>query len=555
MNLVSIRNIHFFLLPFALGWLSIFRGAAQPGEQVAIPPVPDLHIDDWFFFPGSPDEDLQISEIPAYPSWQKKIRLPHRIHLPDQSLWYHTRLSLTSDRILRLDADDGAQVFWQGRRIYRKSPGETFLLHSGSDHELVVRVLNNAGSGGLRQAVLRDPQQVENEERHLAESCRQENDRYSRQYLTGTSTLPEGLRWQAGPVCLPYGQSGWRIWFQADWSGPNTPVLLLKRNGALLRQGITGVFQSGNWWFSLPEDLPVGLISYSIQIDECVVGPFSLTLPNLLTDSITVTVFGDSQNGLDTFRALLSLPEIGQSDLILGLGDLVANGSDSMQWIRFFRELMPAASSKPCLLVPGNHDTDGWYDDLDPSFIHRYLSNGQGDRRFFRRVGPLAILGLDPNETFPIGIRGETYAWMLEQINQSEWLDAPWKILAIHQPPYAQGWIGYEGDFFCRQLVHTIRQIGGLDLVLAGHNHDYERLTLFHDSTPLSCLILGGAGGHLEGQGEHPTPVMDQLVKRHHIGILQADPHQLAFRILDTSGAAIDEFRLSKKTASIFKAH
>ena len=216
---------------------------------------------------------------------------------------------------------------------------------------------------------------------------------------------------------------------------------------------------------------------------------------------------------------------------------------------------MPVASSKPCLLLPGNHDTDGWYDDLNPTFIHRYLSNGQGDRRFFRRVGPLAILGLDPNETFPIGIRGETYAWMMEQINQSEWIDAPWKILAIHQPPYAQGWIGYEGDYFCRQLVNSIRQISGLDVVLAGHNHDYERLTLFQDTTPLHCLILGGAGGHLEGQGEHPTPVMDQLVKRHHIGILQADPLQLAFRILDTSGKAIDEFKLSKKTVDIHQAH
>ncbi|WP_373397476.1 metallophosphoesterase [Algoriphagus halophilus] len=151
------------------------------------------------------------------------------------------------------------------------------------------------------------------------------------------------------------------------------------------------------------------------------------------------------------------------------------------------------------------------------------------------QLGPAAILSLDPNVNFPVSIPEGTdqREWLEATMDSEAWNAAPWKIIVLHQPPYSQGWPGYQGEAAVLDLLEPYFHQGKVDLVIAGHTHDYERLSKEFSGHSVQFLIVGGAGGGLEPEGENsPTPVMDQLIKKHHYGILELDQHSLNLEVV-----------------------
>ncbi|OYX22325.1 MAG: hypothetical protein B7Z16_04910, partial [Algoriphagus sp. 32-45-6] len=103
---------------------------------------------EWFFLgkdslPGIKREiPLEISD--------EVINLPHRILAPNHSLWYRKEVNLQAG-VLLLDADDGAQLWANGRRIPRSEDGEYFTISEDGTYSLTIRAVNNAMAGGLRR--------------------------------------------------------------------------------------------------------------------------------------------------------------------------------------------------------------------------------------------------------------------------------------------------------------------------------------------------------------------------------------------------------------------
>jgi hypothetical protein len=62
-------------------------------------------------------------------------------------------------------------------------------------------------------------------------------------------------------------------------------------------------------------------------------------------------------------------------------------------------------------------------------------------------------------------------------------------------------------------------------------------------------LIVGGAGGGLEPEGENSQfPVMDRLIKKNHFGMIQADSIQLDLEVFGVDGERLDSLILRKTT-------
>ena len=117
-------------------------------------------------------------------------------------------------------------------------------------------------------------------------------------------------------------------------------------------------------------------------------------------------------------------------------------------------------------------------------------ADGQGDRqlarlgapgRFYaRRVGPALIVALDSTRADdPAQLR-----WLRRTLDGSS---ARWKIGALHHPPYSAGVHGSDGAVR-RHLVPALRR-AGVRLVLAGHDHDYQR------SRPIDGVTYVVSGG------------------------------------------------------------
>lgn len=97
------------------------------------------------------------------------------------------------------------------------------------------------------------------------------------------------------------------------------------------------------------------------------------------------------------------------------------------------------------------------------------------------------------------------YAWLTNDLaaNTARWTIAYW-----HHPPYTKGSHDSDGEIELiemRQVFLPVLEQGGVDLVLAGHSHAYERSHLldhhYGASTTLTAEMKLDAGGGRESEG------------------------------------------------------
>ncbi len=129
--------------------------------------------------------------------------------------------------------------------------------------------------------------------------------------------------------------------------------------------------------------------------------------------------------------------------------------------------------------VPGNHDWRA--PDLQPYLNYFTLP---GNERYYDLVrGPIHFFMLDSNAQEPDGNSAESIQaqWLQDQLAAS---NAPWNIVVLHHPPYSSGRHGNNAT-----LQWPFAEWGA-DIVIGGHDHDYERL--HRDGI---VYIVNGLGG------------------------------------------------------------
>jgi hypothetical protein len=259
------------------------------------------------------------------------------------------------------------------------------------------------------------------------------------------------------------------------------------------------------------------------------------------------TAWADSQGGWTEFRKLVALMVPRRSHFSVGAGDLVDDGSDARAWRSFVDVLRPLALEMPVVPVVGNHDYDGSYNDLRPRH-YMDLFRPDGSSWFAWSCGPARFAAIDMNSEFPIGISsdGPQYRALMNEVRSAPWTEARWRVLIVHQPPWSRSWRGYDGDESVRRIVTLLTASHGLDLVISGHSHAYERLTRTVQGRPLHVLITGGAGGALE----EPQPLEpgngDVMLLKHHFVDVAATTNAMSFEAVGTEGSSIDRWRITR---------
>lgn len=175
----------------------------------------------------------------------------------------------------------------------------------------------------------------------------------------------------------------------------------------------------------------------------------------------------------------------------------------------------------------GNHDVEVQqgryeYDELQmPS--HRYR----------KRVGNVAIFALDSNRVDDAQTR-----WLRSALSSST---ARWKIVAFHHPPYTCG--GHSGsDAVARRWVPLFER-HDVDLVLAGHDHNYQR---FAKRRGVTYVVHGGGGQGLYPIRRCPSSYPRRVVGKsiHGWMYLRATAKALRVRAVGPAGRFRDAFTL-----------
>ncbi len=178
------------------------------------------------------------------------------------------------------------------------------------------------------------------------------------------------------------------------------------------------------------------------------------------------------------------------------------------------------------LAVLGNHDVEAGHGDE----IARLL--GMPGRWYATTVGHALFVALDSTQPDCPAQR----AWLAATLAQAR---ARWVIVALHHPPYSAGWHGSERRVR-RAFVPLFRRFG-VDIVLAGHEHDYQR------SKPLAGItyVISGAAAHLRATGRARFTAASRAT--HHFVDLRISPERLEVVAVNHGGVAFDGVVLSPR--------
>lgn len=208
-------------------------------------------------------------------------------------------------------------------------------------------------------------------------------------------------------------------------------------------------------------------------------------------------------------------------DALVLLGDNVYPDGDpallDQAVLRPFAPLLGAGV--PPLAVLGNHDVQAGHGDE----IARLL--GMPGRWYVATLGDALFVGLDSTRPYC----AEQREWLEDTLAGAR---ARWIVVALHHPPYSAGWHGSERRVR-RAFVPLFRRFG-VDLVLAGHEHDYQR------SMPLAGVtyVISGAATHLRPTGRCRFTAASHAT--HHFVDLRISAERLELVAVDHAGAAFD---------------
>jgi 3',5'-cyclic AMP phosphodiesterase CpdA len=189
---------------------------------------------------------------------------------------------------------------------------------------------------------------------------------------------------------------------------------------------------------------------------------------------------GDSGSRLRrTAAAMAALDAEDDFDALLLLGDNVyPSGDPARLRSTVFEPFADVLDGDTRLLaILGNHDVMKGHGQAQLDAL------GMPGRWWSERLGDVLIVGLDSNDIHDPDQR----AFLEAELAGT---DATWKVILVHHPPYSAGYQGSNAD--SRQVVAPIAARYGVQLVLSGHDHDYQR------SKPIdgvTYVVTGGAAG------------------------------------------------------------
>ena len=312
------------------------------------------------------------------------------------------------------------------------------------------------------------------------------------------------------------------------------------------------------------------------------------TAPDPSSDTpIRLWVVGDSGTGdsnqAEVRDAMLNATSGAAPDLFIHVGDMAYNrGEDSEFQENFFDVYQTTLRHSVIWPTLGNHEgrSSSSANQSGPYYESYVLPQGgeaggiaSGTEAYYSfDYGNVHFIVLDSHHTSREA-GGPMLTWLSDDIasTSKEWLIAFW-----HHPPYTKG--SHDSDdedrlIEMRENALPILEAGGVDLVLAGHSHIFERSHLVRGAydTPTSGLehildsgngftdgpyqkgpdgegsvyvVAGHGGAYLYQQAVHPLMAFTETI--HGSCIIDIDGPNLDFYNLRKDGIISDRFTLTR---------
>jgi hypothetical protein len=266
------------------------------------------------------------------------------------------------------------------------------------------------------------------------------------------------------------------------------------------------------------------------------------------------------------FAADVGLPTSGQLQVAQRLRDgdpdFVLIGGDLIypQWgaqyedLRLFSAYAPQMRSTPYFVVAGNHDVvygieSQFWDAFSPP-----TNSVDPAVHALARTSPKHYYSFDQGDAHLVGLFAPLQEGRFSLTNgspQALWLEAdlaasakPWKILFLHLPlhssgPHAHDDYNHNGVYDQVEIANLLMPLArryGVQLILAAHDHEYER---FNPIDGVNLVVSGGGGGFLYGL-VNPDPASAQFWVRYHCVKVAIDGDSMRLDAVADIGVVFD---------------
>jgi Icc-related predicted phosphoesterase len=280
---------------------------------------------------------------------------------------------------------------------------------------------------------------------------------------------------------------------------------------------------------NLPPDVP---LAYRVHCEESLtrpVGPFSFKAGVSRGQRFRFAAFGDTRTGHIVHRALIEAMSRERIDFVINSGDLVEFGGTEEQWELFFRIEAPLIASRPVLAAIGNHDVSPRRY-FEKYFLSQMVSSG--NRYYHVDWGDVRVVIMDSETEARPG--SDQYAFLERTLREGAAKDML-MIMSLHYPPYSSGEHG--SNLEMREVVGELAPRYGVELVLAGHDHDYERTEAIDGVT---YIVAASAGATIRKLS--PSKFSKVLRTEPHFVLFDADRGSLVGRTINLAGNTFDSF-------------
>lgn len=252
----------------------------------------------------------------------------------------------------------------------------------------------------------------------------------------------------------------------------------------------------------------------------------NISLPSR-KDSTKFVIIGDTGTGSEKQQELADLLLRSRQsfayDFVLMLGDNMYGGEKPVDYKAKFEDpYKPILDQKVKFYATlGNHDEPA------QRFYESFNMNGKEYYRF--TAGNAAFYCLNSNY-----MDKKQIDWLQSELAKDT---SEWKIAFFHHPPYSSG--GKHGsDTQLREVVEPIFVKYGVNVVLAGHEHFYERIK------PQKGIyyFISGAGGKLRpGDVKKNSALTEKAYdKDMSFMLVEISNNQLFFHVLSRTGETVD---------------
>jgi 3',5'-cyclic AMP phosphodiesterase CpdA len=260
----------------------------------------------------------------------------------------------------------------------------------------------------------------------------------------------------------------------------------------------------------------------------------TLTVPNKPTGTLKFAAIGDSGTGnSDQYRLAKVFTDTHERfpyEFVLMMGDNMYGGENARDFQRKFEIPYKPVLDKNIKFYAslGNHDSPN-------QRMYKFFNMG-GERYYtFRPKLGVRFFALDSNYMDRTQLQ-----WLEKELAAS---GSDWKVVYFHHPIYSSG--GRHGsDTALRDQLEPLFIKYGVDVVMAGHEHFYERLK---PQKGIHYFISGGAGKLRRGDvgGEFTEKAFDTGF---HFMIFEIDGNQMHFQVITDQGKTVDSGVITRRS-------